>query len=302
MGLLGPEFASSSRTCHALVVVAGARSGSVTRVTVKRLSLVALGDSTTVGIGDSVPDGWRGWSRLLADQLAVTHRLAYTNLAVSGATAASVRATQLPKAVDLRPQLASVVVGVNDTMRSTWDPVRVRDDILACIGGLADAGAVVMTLRFHDHGSVLGLPEVLRRPLWRRIEVVNDAYDAAHAAYGGIRLDLTGEPAVYERRFWSLDRLHPSELGHRRLAAAFARALQAHGYPLGCPDVPSLVARTRGQEWWWLTSQGLPWLGRRARDLAPWAIRMTAVDAVDRMRARRTPTECETLRARTQMT
>ncbi len=271
-------------------------------MTVQRLGLVALGDSATVGIGDPVPGGWRGWSRLLADQLAITHRLAYANLAVSGATAASVRATQLAQAVSLRPQLASVVVGVNDTMRSTWDPVRVRDDILACIGGLADAGALVMTLRFHDHGIVLGLPAVLRRPLWRRIEVVNAAYDAAYAIYGGIRLDLTSESVVYGRQFWSIDRLHLSELGHRRLAASFALALQARNFPLACPDSQSTVARRRGREWWWLASQGLPWLGRRTSDLVPWAIRVTTAEALSRTRAGRVPADSEPLQARTQMT
>jgi lysophospholipase L1-like esterase len=270
-------------------------------VTVQDLGFVALGDSTTVGIGDPVAGGWRGWSRLLADELAATHRLAYTNLAVAGATAASVRAVQLPRAVSLQPHLASVVVGVNDTMRSSWDPARVHDDILACIGGLAESGAVVMTLRFHDHGSVLGLPGLLRRPLHRRIETVNAAYDAAHAAYGGIRLDLTTESVVYERPFWSIDRLHPSELGHRRLAIAFAMALQARGYTLACPGAEPMVLRRRHHEWWWLASQGLPWLGRRANDLVPCAMRMVAIETLSRAKAAPTPT-CETARARMQTT
>ncbi len=271
-------------------------------MTVQNLRFVALGDSTTVGIGDPVGAGWRGWSRLLADELAASHRLAYANLAVSGATAASVRATQLPRAVSLKPQLASVVVGVNDTMRSSWDPVRVRDDILTCVGGLAGAGALVMTLRFHDHGGVLGLPALLRRPLWRRIEVVNAAYDEAYAAYGGIRLDLTSEPAVYERPFWSIDRLHPSELGHRRLASAFALALQAHGYSLACPSARGMVSRRGGQEWWWLASEGLPWLARRANDLVPWAIRMITVETIGRTRAAHAGLDDDAPSLRTQMT
>jgi lysophospholipase L1-like esterase len=260
-------------------------------VSAQQLGLVALGDSTTVGIGDPVPGtGWRGWSRLLADELARTHRLAYANLAVSGATASSMRATQLPAALRLRPQLASVVVGVNDTMRSTWDPRRVHDDIVACVGGLAEAGALVMTLRFHDHGGVLGLPAVLRRPLWRRIEVVNAAYDAAFAAYGGIRVDLTADSVVRERGFWSIDRLHPSELGHRRLAVEFALALQGRGYPLACPGWQGFIAPRRTQELWWLMSQGLPWLGRRANDLVPWAARMVATEAVTKARSVRVRT------------
>jgi lysophospholipase L1-like esterase len=259
-------------------------------VTIRKLALVALGDSTTLGIGDPVPGlGWRGWSRLLADELAKTHRLTYTNLSAAGATASSVRESQLPLATSLQPDLASVIVGVNDTMRSTWDPARVHDDIVACVGELASRGALVMTMRFHDHGAVFGLPTVLRRPLWRRIEVVNEAYDAAYAAYGGIRLDLTGDPGVHERAFWSIDRLHPSELGHRRLAEAFAVALQGHGYSLGCPVSQRCVAPRRSEEWWWLVSQGVPWVGRRANDLAPWAVRMLASEAGRRASRRPRP-------------
>ena len=259
-------------------------------MTIRPLALVALGDSTTVGIGDPVPEmGWRGWSRLLADELAKTHRIAYSNLSVSGATASTVRANQLPIATRLRPQLASVIVGVNDTMRSTWDPVRVHDDIMTCVGELARAGALVMTTRFHDHGAVLGLPAVLRRPLWRRIEVVNAAYDAAHETYGGIRVDLSSDPDVRERAFWSIDRLHPSELGHLRLAAAFAVALQSHGYQLSCPVGQGSPVPRRSEEWWWLVSQGVPWVGRRANDLGPWMARMVASEAARRVSVRRGP-------------
>ena len=41
----------------------------------------ALGDSTTAGIGDPTPVGWRGWARLLADALATTYDVSFCNLA-----------------------------------------------------------------------------------------------------------------------------------------------------------------------------------------------------------------------------
>ena len=155
----------------------------------RRLRFVALGDSTTVGIGDAVPrSGWRGWSRLLAAELARKHRLSYTNVAVAGATSRSVRADQLPATLRLRPQLASVIVGVNDTMRSDWDAGRVRDDIVGCVAALTQAGALVMTLRFQEHGSLFRLPGLLRRPLLRRIAEVNAVDDPT----GGRRSHRTG--------------------------------------------------------------------------------------------------------------
>jgi len=49
----------------------------------------------------------------------------------------------------------------------------------------------------------------------RRIEVLNIIYDEVHHLYGGLCVDLAAHPGVYDRKFWSVDRLHPSELGHR---------------------------------------------------------------------------------------
>ncbi|KQW49336.1 GDSL family lipase [Nocardioides sp. Root1257] len=240
------------------------------------LRLAALGDSTTYGIGDPVPGGWRGWARLLAGALATTYDVSACNVAVSGATAASVRADQLEAALTHRPDVASLVVGINDTMRSAWDPARLREDLMTCADALHGSGALLLTARFHDHGSVFGLPGVLRRPLAERIEAVNRVYDEVHATYGGLRLDLAARPEVTDRRFWSVDRLHPSELGHRVLAHAYAGLLAEVGF--SC-EPPSLVTAGGYDPSWrrdlaWMATEGAPWVGRRARDLAPWAVRM----------------------------
>ena len=200
------------------------------------LRFAALGDSTTLGIGDPSPTGWRGWARLLAEALETSYGVSFCNLAASGATAAEVAAVQLAPALDHRPDLASLIVGVNDTMRSTWDPVRVRSDLLGCAAALHAAGAVLLTVRFHDHGAVFGLPGVLRRPLFERIETVNRVYDEIHARYGGPRVDLAQCPQVAARAAWSIDRLHPSEAGHRILAREFAVLLNREGLDFVPPD------------------------------------------------------------------
>ena len=206
--------------------------------------------------------------------------MSFCNLAVSGATAADVHRDQLSDAIAHRPDIASLIVGVNDTMRSTWDPVRVRADLMTSAEGLHDAGALLVTARFHDHGAVFGLPGVLRRPLAARIEAVNRVYDEVHATYGGVRLDLATRPEVLTRRFWSVDRLHPSELGHRALASFYADLLRAEGLACGSP---SLEPEGGYDPSWrrdlaWMVAEGGPWVGRRARDLAPWAVRMAMTE------------------------
>src|SRR4029450_3914057 len=82
------------------------------------LHYVALGDSTTVGVGDpmngsSTTDlsgagarpgqGGRGWASRLADSLASSHRVTFSNFATSGATVSAVVTDQLPDAVSAGP-------------------------------------------------------------------------------------------------------------------------------------------------------------------------------------------------------
>jgi len=251
------------------------------------LRFAALGDSATFGIGDPVPGGWRGWSRLLSAALATSYDVSYCNLAVSGATATDVRHGQLADAVAHRPDLASLVVGLNDTMRGTWHPGRLREELMTCAAALHGAGATLLTARFHDHGAVFGLPGVLRRPLHARIEAVNAAYDEVHARFGGHRLDLGARPEVFDRSFWSVDRLHPSEIGHRALARGYADQLVAAGWRFEPPSLELGGGQPPGwrQDVAWLVTEGAPWVGRRARDLGPWAVRM----AWEETRPRRAP-------------
>ncbi|MFF0269675.1 SGNH/GDSL hydrolase family protein [Kribbella sp. NPDC004536] len=252
---------------------------------------MALGDSTTVGVGDPLNgssttdlsgagarpgEGWRGWASLLADSLASSHRVTFSNFATSGATVPIVATEQLPFTGDGPIDIASLIVGVNDTLRSTFDAERIRDHLDLIADQLTARGALLLTVRFHDHGQVFGLPKWLRRPLWRRIEQVNLVFDDLHARYGGIRLDMAEYPEVYRRDFWSIDRLHPGERGHRKLARAFADELAIRGVPIDVP--PDLDCAYRPPSRWadavWLVKEGVPWVGRRAHDLLPWAARM----------------------------
>lgn len=240
------------------------------------LRFAALGDSTTVGLGDPVPGGeWRGWARLLTESLKTSYDVSFCNLAISGATAADVREQQLDQALAHRPDLASLLVGVNDTLRSSWNADRLRTDLLEVAGALVDGGATLMTARWHDHGAVLGLPRVVVRPIKDRIEVLNEVYDEVHATHGGLRLDLALLPEVLQRECWSIDRFHPSELGHRALARAWAERLRTAGFELPLPDLePSGgCPPSWRRDVAWMVTEGAPWVGRRARDLGPWAVR-----------------------------
>jgi len=232
-------------------------------------TFVALGDSITVGMGDPGPaGGWRGWAALLAGTLPEPE---VHNLARLGALAADVERVQLPAAMTLRPDVASVVVGINDTLRGDFDPERTGASVARTVAALRAAGAQVLTMRLPDPGQMFGLPGALARPLARRMRAVNAAVDEVARRHGTVHLDAARDPATYERRYWSVDRLHPNERGHRLIACRFHALLAASGYPVGPgPDPePSSPPPTRLAEAAWMATKGTAWLVRRSRDLVP---------------------------------
>src|ERR1700751_1389418 len=190
----------------------------------------ALGDSITVGMGDPAPG--RGWAALLAGTLPQPE---LHNLATLGALAADVERVQLPAATALRPDVASVVVGINDTLRGDFDPERTGVSVGRTVAALRAAGAEVLTMRLPDPGQMFGLPGVLSRARARRMGAVNAAVDEVARRHGTVHLDAARDPATYERCYWSVDRLHPNERGHRVIPCRFHALLAAAEFPVTGP-------------------------------------------------------------------
>ena len=108
---------------------------------------VALGDSTTEGLMDPLPDGsgFRGWADRLAEILAaIEPDLRYANLAVRGKLARQVRETQLEPALALKPDLVSLLAGLNDMLRRNVDVAGVVAEIDGMVSRLREAGADVI--------------------------------------------------------------------------------------------------------------------------------------------------------------
>lgn len=225
---------------------------------------VVLGDSLSEGVGDPMPDrSLRGWAALLAAALAAQYGTAVQNLATRGATAGSVRTRQLPSALAGRPDLASVVVGVNDVMLWRLDVDRFAGDLDETVGTLRRAGAQVVTARLHDPGRALRVPGRPGRALRDRAAALNAAVDAVTTRHSALCLDMSNRPELRDAATWSLDRLHPGEHGHRLVAREVARLLREAD--LADVDVPLVApvgqagAGRRGQLRW-LATDGGPWL------------------------------------------
>jgi hypothetical protein len=184
---------------------------------------------------------------------------------------ADVERHQLPQALPLQPDIASVVVGVNDTLRPNFDPDRIEAAASHTVGALRAAGAEVLTMRLPDPGQMLGVPGVLARPLARRAREINRVMDGLAERFGTLHFDAAGDAEAYDPSMWAVDRLHPSERGHRLIARRFHAMLAAAGHPVGPPPgaEPVNPPPSRVAELAWMATKGTAWVVRRSTDLVP---------------------------------
>ncbi|SEC96583.1 Lysophospholipase L1 [Streptomyces sp. 3213] len=252
----------------------------------RTVRFVALGDSLTEGVGDPVGEAWRGWAALLADGLAGQPEASveFTNLAVSGAQSRDVLERQTPAGLALKPDVVSVVIGVNDTLRCTFDIQALAARLDKVYAAFTAQGAVLLTACLPDPGAMLGLPGALARPLARRQRSVNTVVHALSERYGAVHLHAAEGEWIMDRAIWSADRLHPGERGHRQLALRFHALLAEEGVATGVAPSPEpeFPAPTKSASLWWLATAGTGWVARRCTDLLPQLLRLAA----DEMRHR----------------
>ena len=241
----------------------------------------ALGDSLTEGVGDRVDGHWRGWAALLASGIGGGDAPAeFRNFAVSGALTGDVAERQTPEALAFEPDIAAVLVGVNDTLRRTFDIEDMARQLDAVCKQLVARGTVVLTACLPDPGSMLGLPLPLARPLARRQRAVNAVVHALSDRYGAVHLHAADAAWVADRSMWSADRLHPGERGHRMIARRFHELLAERGLAHGTAPggEPEQRPPSRSASVLWLATAGTAWVARRCTDLLPQLMRLAGAE------------------------
>jgi lysophospholipase L1-like esterase len=227
---------------------------------------VALGDSTTEGLMDVHPDGrsFRGWADRLAEQLAtVNPDLLYANLAIRGRKLPQIRAEQLEPALALEPDLASVLGGVNDILRREVDADARADDLESIVRALRENGATVLMVNYPDIGASVTLGASRFRP---RLTAFNRTIREIAERHGAVLVDLQSDGIVHPA-LWSSDRLHASAIGHERIAAVAAAALEVNELDAGWEaTLPTHRVRPRPVR----IAGDVVWMGRY---LAPWMLR-----------------------------
>ncbi|MFF2273118.1 GDSL-type esterase/lipase family protein [Agromyces sp. NPDC058136] len=264
----------------------GERRGAVTSdptVPLRPRRYVAVGDSLTEGLCDTsrTPDGgYRGWADRLAMLLALAAPqgappVAYANLAVRSRKVRDVVDDQLPRALELRADLVSVLVGGNDLVGRRVDPEGLALELGEAVGRVRMSGCEVLLV------TPFLPPRPEARVLAARFDRFNAVLRKVAARHGARVVDLAAEPSLIARDRWAEDRVHLNSAGHRGLAYAAARVV-------GIPDAEALGAlelalhaepgdpRELG---------GLAWLRHH---VAPWVLRrLRGRAAGDGMQAKR---------------
>jgi lysophospholipase L1-like esterase len=228
---------------------------------------VALGDSTTEGLED--PDGrggYRGWANRFAEHLAHAFgSIHYANLGVRGLRARDVHATQLTPALDLRPDLATVVAGVNDLLRPGFDADEVAGHIRAMVTALRAQGATVLTFTMPDMARVNPLARLLRG----RLAAMNERLRETCRLTGARLLDLAAHDLGGDPRLWDDDRLHANSVGHERIGRGLAHTAGLPGFDDWATPLPPAPERRLHDfvraELIWSRKYFVPWLVRHAR-------------------------------------
>jgi lysophospholipase L1-like esterase len=185
---------------------------------------LALGDSTGVGVGAT---SGGGYPSRLARLLPIRTQL--VNLCQSGATSADVLSDQLPRALQTKPRLITVGVGINDVGLQLPDEAYALN-LENIVVPLRKLGAPIALLNLPDLALSPAVARLVPRSIYeKRIEMFNDHVTATAARHGLTLIDLwslsreilPGRPELF-----SSDGYHPSALGYELWAARMAPAAE----------------------------------------------------------------------------
>lgn len=185
---------------------------------------VAVGDSFSEGVGDPnlhYPNQVRGWADRLGRQLGrADPAWRYANLAIRSKFLDQVVEDQLEMAVGMQPTHISFCAGGNDLLSLRADVDAITRRYESALGRLVASGAeVVVFTTFVPQASGL------LKPLVRRVRQFNTAIRDLAATHDATLVDHALMREYDDRALWSLDRIHMTRPGHKRMAAAVAERI-----------------------------------------------------------------------------
>lgn len=208
----------------ALLVFAGCNREDVTQRTMEKqmttgpIVYVALGDSTGSGVG--ARDG--GYvARLFKRMVEQRPGSKLTNLCVSGATTEDLVRGQLARGADMKPDLVTVGIGINDIGHGL--PIdefaRNYDEILSTLREKTHAQIVVTNIP--DISSAPSIPGPMRSAYQQTIVRFNERLEEIAKRHGVIIFDIhsiTKDELASHPEYFSSDGFHPSDEGYEMWA------------------------------------------------------------------------------------
>jgi lysophospholipase L1-like esterase len=226
---------------------------------------VAIGDSFTEGLGDTLPDGTeRGWADLVAAGLAAgsDDPISYANLAIRGRLLESIVTVQLDAALSLDPlpTLLSLNGGGNDMLRPGSDMTQLVTLTEQALNRCAEAGVQVLLLSGADPSARIPFGSMMRR----RGEMLTESVAKFATKFDIVFVDVFHDQEIRRAGYWSADRLHLNANGHRRVAGLVLTALghptEAHVIDPGPSETRRVLTEAR-----YYREHVLPWLQRRLK-------------------------------------
>lgn len=196
--------------------------------------IVMIGDSITdAGRRDVEPPYGTGYATLVRSFVTALHPelgLAWENRGIGGNTVRDLAARWVEDVLDERPDVLTVMIGINDVWRRFGDrPLEAvpadeyQSTLVTLLRATKDAGGPAL---------YVGSPYMIERDR-------SDPMRAAMDIYGGLAREVAGEvgavfidvQAAFDRVLahsesadWAHDRIHPNQPGHAVIALEFLRA------------------------------------------------------------------------------
>jgi len=242
-------------------------------------TFVVLGDSAAYGTGDEISAGVvRGWAGFLAE--AFQDGCDYFNFSRPGAKSTEVLEKQLPKALREQPDICALIVGGNDLLRNSFDPLLLYKNLKNCCQQLMAMGSEVIMVELHDPNQLLRLPKLMSRVLNRRVAAVNAVYRKVASEFEIITIKTRKIGDVHNRSNWHIDRMHPGPAGHFMLARSVAEQLRRRGWAISLPHKLDVVQKSKAEKIKWLLRNGTPWFLKRSVDLLPAAVLLMVYELI----------------------
>jgi lysophospholipase L1-like esterase len=185
--------------------------------------------TTYVAMGDSFTSGLEPGQTRWADELARELDARYVNLASVGATSEHVELEQLERALELEPDVVTLVCGANDVLFDTRpDPEAYAARLSRMFTRLRRElpNAQIVTATYPDISRFLKLRPRTRARVVDGMERFNSVIRRVARRHDVVLMEGFDHPAATARETYAADGFHPSPEGHRAAAREFLRALR----------------------------------------------------------------------------